>query len=87
MAFGVNGSGFVTYDPILEGRVPRCWRGTAKAVDVVTYSDPTAFVEPDLRDSVLAGIDRAAELGQSGNPCAGETADRRAVIEGTGSMP
>jgi hypothetical protein len=67
------GDPFAEFEQILEAEPEMADSATAvvDVIDVVTYSDPTAFVEPDLRDSVLAGIDRAAELGQSGNPCAG----------------
>jgi hypothetical protein len=39
--------------------------------DVITFSSPSAFTQPQFRDSLMAGMDRAAAFGHAGNPCAG----------------
>ena len=39
--------------------------------DVLTFSSPSAFTQPQFRDSLQNGIDQAAALGHAGNPCAG----------------
>ena len=48
---------------------------TATAVvdlhDVLTFSDSSAYVQPGYRDSLQSGLDAAAALGRSGDPCAG----------------
>jgi hypothetical protein len=39
--------------------------------DVLTFSSPTVFTQPQFRDSLMNGMDQAAALGHAGNPCAG----------------